>query len=74
MKRVVLIQQLIETLGLDNDMDKGQFAPEEDNTLVMDEYGEAVDGTFRYSSVIGILLYLSEHAHPGVAFAMNCCT
>ena len=55
-------------------MDKGQFAPEEDNTLVMDEYGEAVDGTFRYSSVIGILLYLSEHAHPGVAFAMNCCT
>lgn len=28
---------------------------------------------FSYASVVGMLLYLAEHSHPDIAYAVNCC-
>ena len=36
-------------------------------------YGEAAAGTFRYSSSIGMILYMYGHTRPGVAFSVNFC-
>jgi hypothetical protein len=41
--------------------------------LVKNINGEAASGAFSYSSVVGILLYLSGHTHPDITFAVNCC-
>ena len=30
-------------------------------------------GAFGYSSIAGMLLYLSGHTHPDITFAVNCC-
>ena len=59
MKQVGLIDRVIETLGLNDVMAKGKFTPAESTPLVKNSYGEAPSGSFSYSSVVGILLYLS---------------
>jgi hypothetical protein len=41
--------------------------------LVNDVNGDLASGAFSYSSVGGMLLYLSGHARPNITFAVNCC-
>ena len=53
---------------------KGKCTPAEAKPLVKDADGEEADGGFSYSSIIGMLLYLSGHTHPDNAYAINCCT
>jgi hypothetical protein len=72
MKQTGLIKRIIEALGLD-DGAKGKFTPSESKPLVKDVTGELASGAFSYSSVVGMLLYLSGHTRPDITFAVNCC-
>ena len=67
-----LIDRVVETLGLDAGNVHGKFTPCEVKPLVKDEDSEPAHGDFSYSSVVGMLLYLSEHSRPDIAYAVNC--
>ena len=74
MKKIVLIQRLIEAVGLDDGMNCGKYMPTEATPLVNDEDGElAVSDTFSYSSVVGMIFYLSGHTCPDIVYGMNFC-
>ena len=73
MKQTGLIICVIETLGLDVCMSNPKWKPAEGTPLVCDQDGEYTYGDFSYSSVVGMLLYVSRHTRPDVLYAMNCC-
>ncbi len=73
MKQTGLIKRVIEALGLDDGLVKGKYTPSESKPLVKNLNGEATSGAFSYSSVVGMLLYLSGHTQPDITFAVNCC-
>jgi hypothetical protein len=73
MKQTGLIKQVIEALGLDDGYSKGKHTPSEAKPLVKDPDGEEAHGKFSYGSIIGMLLYLSGHTQPNIAYAVNCC-
>jgi len=67
-----MIKRIIEALGLD-DGAKGKFIPSESKPLVKDTNDDLASGAFSYSSIVGMLLYLSGHTRPDITFAVNCC-
>jgi hypothetical protein len=73
MKQTGLIKWVIKALGLDNGLVKGKYTPSESKPMVKNINSEATSGAFSYSSVVGMLLYLSRHTHPDITFAVNCC-
>ena len=70
MKQVGLIDRVIETLGLDDGMKKGKLTPAESTPLVKNTGGEEAFGSFSYSSVIGMLLYLSGHTRSYIDYTV----
>ena len=52
-------------------MSKGEFTPSETKLLVKDDNGEPASGVFRYSSVLGVLLFLSGNTRTYVALSVN---
>ena len=73
MKQVGLIDSVIETLGLDDGMAKNKYTPSESSPLVKDADGPAACGSFSYSSVVGMLMCLSGHTCPDIAYVVNFC-
>ncbi len=73
MKQTGLIKQAIKALCLDDGYAKGKHTPAKTKALVKDADGEVAHGGFSYSSVIGMLLYLSGHTCPNIACAVKCC-
>jgi hypothetical protein len=71
MKQTGLIDRIIEALGLDDGTVNGKWTPTELKPLVRDEEGKTAYGDFNYSSVVGMLLYLSGHSRPDIAYAVN---
>jgi hypothetical protein len=66
-----LIKRIIEALGLDMDQTNAKGTPAERKPLVKDENGEPQQDTFNYASVVGMLLYLSGHTRPDLAYSVS---
>ncbi len=62
-----LINQIIEALGLDIDQTNEKGTPAKPKPFVKDEHGDPPLETFNYASIVGMLLYLSEHTRPDLA-------
>jgi len=73
MKQTGLIDRILEALGLDTKYATNKWTPAEGKPLTKDEDGEPPQGSFSYSSVVGMLLYLAGHTRPDIAYAVNCC-
>ena len=73
MTQTGLTDRIIETLGLDTKMSKNKYTPAEAKPLPRDDNGEPPSNDFSYASVVGMLLYLSGHTRPDIAYAVNCC-
>ena len=54
-------------------MAKGKYTTVGSVPLAKNEDGVPASGSFKYSSVVGIMLYLSGHTRPYIYFAINCC-
>ena len=61
MKQTGLINRVVEALGLDDGYAQGKHTPAKTKPLVKDKDGAAASEGFSYSSVVGMLLYLSGH-------------
>ena len=72
MKQEGLIARILEAMGLDSGTVNPKATPAEGAPLVKDADGEPATGAFNYSSVVGMLLYLSGHTRPDIAYAVNC--
>jgi hypothetical protein len=66
-----LTKRIIEALGLDMDQTNAKETPAERKPLVKDENGKPQQDSFNYASVVGMLLYLSGHTRPDLAYSSS---
>ena len=67
-----LTTRIIEALGLDGEMSKGHKTPCLKAPLTKDLDGDLPEGNFSYSSIVGMLLYLSGRSRPDIAYSVSC--
>ena len=68
-----LTKRVVEALGLCNNYSTKISTPAEAAPLPKDADGDPPSGHFNYGSVVGMLLYLSGHSRPDIAFAVHQC-
>ena len=73
MKQTGLIDRILEALGLDSKLATNKWTSAEPKPLTRDCDGEGLQGSFSYSSVFGMILYLAGHSRPDIAYTVNCC-
>ena len=73
MKHTGIIQRVIEAVSLDYGIPKGKFTPSGAKPLVKAKNGKPVSELFSYSSVLGMLLYMSGNTRPDVSLAVSFC-
>ena len=71
-KQAFFTNKIIEYLGLDVGNKKVNWMPVEGKTLVKDKYLYPTTLDFRYSSVVGMIMYLAGHFCPYIVYAVNC--
>jgi hypothetical protein len=64
-----LIKRIIEALDID-DLPIERI-PTSAEPLIKDKNSDPPDGTFSYSSVVGMLQYLQNHSHPDITYAVS---
>eukprot|EP00804_Cyclotella_cryptica_P001177 CCRYP_016994-RA/>CCRYP_016994-RA protein AED:0.39 eAED:0.19 QI:0/0/0/1/0.5/0.33/3/0/796 len=64
-----LRQRIVEALGLCSRSSRALSTPDESAPLPEDSEGDLASGAFTYAAVVGMLLYLSGHSRPDIAFA-----
>ena len=68
-----LIDRIISALGLHAKYSTNKDTPADTSPLPKDSNGTPADPVFPYASIIGMLLYLSGHSRPDIAFAVHQC-
>ena len=68
-----LTQRVVEALGLCSRSSTALSTPAESAPLPKDSEGDPASGAFNYAAVVGMLLYLSGHSQPDIAFAVHQC-
>ena len=68
-----LTKRIITTLGLDSSYSRSTDTPAEVGPLPKDADGNPADPLYNYASIVGMLLYLSGHSRPDIAFAVHQC-
>ena len=66
-----LTKRIITALGLDSTNSTSHRTPAETSPLPKDADGEPAVGNINYPAVVGMLLYLSGHSRPDIAFAVS---
>ena len=66
-----LIERIISALELENS--NGKRTPAEFDTLPANKEGKQCNENFNYSSVVGMLSYLSNHTQPSIEFLVHQC-
>ena len=73
MTQTGLIDRVITALGLDDVTVKMKSTPAERRPLIKDVDGDPSSESFSYASIVGMMLYLSGHTRPDLAYAVNAC-
>ncbi|KAL7484019.1 hypothetical protein ACHAW6_009661 [Cyclotella cf. meneghiniana] len=68
-----LTKRFIEAVGLCSSLSTSINTPAETSPLPKDDNGLPASGSFNYAAAVGMLLYLSGHSRPDIAFAVHQC-
>jgi hypothetical protein len=71
--QVGLTKHIIKAVGLCSSLSTPIGIPAETSPLPKDAVGHPTSGSFNYEVVVGMLLYLSDHSCPNIAFAVHQC-
>jgi hypothetical protein len=71
LKQTGLIDRIIKIMGLEDAAEK--CTPALPKPLGKDENGQQCSESWSYSSVVGMMMYLSSNSRPDIAFAVHQC-